>query len=229
MNNITSPCTECKLKCLNFYGLTKEQLLELDKNSRRITYEKGETIIKQNSFVSHIIYICNGLGKIILEGSNGKNIIVKFLKSGDFIALPSLFNHDYYPYTVTALKRSEVCLIEINFFRSLVTINNDLSKHLLLWFIDDYKLMYNKLSVLGTKQLHGRLAEAILYMSKDEFLEEDLFSCITRKDMAELSSMSPESMIRLLNEFKNDKLISIKGKQIKVMDSEMLLKLSQAG
>lgn len=229
MNNILSNCNNCPHLCLKNYGLTEDQQAELCRNSRKLIYEKGETIIKQNAYVSHIIYISNGLGKITLEGANGKNIILKFIKPTDFVALPSLYNQNYYPYTISALKRTQVCLIEINFFRSIVTINNEISKNILMWFANDYKHMFNKILVLGTKQLHGRLADSILYMSAEEFEKEDIFGHITRKDMAEFASMSPESMIRLLNEFKNDKLISIKGKHIRITDYEMLVKLSQAG
>lgn len=222
-------CVDCEQKCLKDFGLKNSEIEALNKNSRQIRYDKGETVIKQNAFVSHIIYLRKGICKILLEGLNGKNVIVKFIPSNHFIGLPALFSSEFYPYTATALKSCEVCIIEINFFRKIITENPAISQSLLKLFSKDYSELFLKVLVLGTKQLHGRLAEAILYMCRDEFTREDLFSSLTRKDMAELSSMSTESMIRLFNEFKSDKIISMKGKKIIIQDMDMLIKLSQAG
>ncbi len=52
-------------------------------------YKKGETIIKEGSHVSNILYILDGLVKIYLEGPK-RNIIIKLLTPGDFIGLTSL-------------------------------------------------------------------------------------------------------------------------------------------
>ena len=84
------------------------------------------------------------------------------------------------------------------------------------------------MGILGTKNLQGRLAEAILYLCDFKMKESDIFTHITRKDLAELSAMSVESMIRLLNEFKHDKLININGKHIEINNMEMMKLLRRA-
>jgi CRP/FNR family transcriptional regulator len=218
-----------ELPWINEARMTEEMQQRLFHNIRFLSFEKGETIFKQDSFISHIIFIKDGLAKMYIEGSSGKNITLKFIKSEEFIGLSILFNYNYYPYTVSALKKVEAYLIEINIFREIVQQSNCLSFNLINWFSDDSNFIYNKIKILGTKQLHGRLAEAILYLNQPGFEGEEIYNFITRKDMAELSGMSVESMIRLLNEFKEDKLIHIKGKKISINAMDMLLKLSQAG
>ena len=52
---------------------------------------------------------------------------------------------------------------------------------------------------------------------------------MTRKELAELSSMSMENAVRILSEFKSDKIIEIKGKKIKILQYDILKKLSDIG
>ncbi len=227
--NKSTSCINCEHPCIKDCELNDEEIQLLEKNSRGITYRKGETIFKQFAFVSHIIYIKNGLAKLYIEGSSGKNIIVKFLKSGDFIGLPALFTENFYYYTAVSLKPSNVCMIEKNAFNQLVKENNCLAEKILKWYSEDHQFLFSKMAVIGTKQLHGRLAESILYLTSSNFDNSGIFNFITRKDIAELSGMSTESMIRLMNEFKNDKIINVNGKEITINDRSLLERLSQAG
>ena len=75
----------------------------------------------------------------------------------------------------------------------------------------------------------GRLASSLLYLNSPIFQEEDIYKYITRRDIAELSGMSIESMLKLLQELKADKIIQVKGKQITINDIAMLRRLSKIG
>jgi CRP/FNR family transcriptional regulator len=63
----------------------------------------------------------------------------------------------------------------------------------------------------------------------------NIFKCnnfnlnLTRKELAELTSLTPESVIRILSKFKNDNLIQIDGKMIKILDMEKLKQISDYG
>lgn len=222
-------CKDCDLFCRQISELDEQSIEKLDQHKRVISFKRGETIFKQFTFVSHIVFLREGLVKLIIEGTNGKNLIVKLICPNEFLGFSLLFGENYSHFTATALTEAKVCMIEKNYFRELVEANPRLNQKVFEWFSEDYKLIFSKLAILGTKQLHGRLAETILYLSQEGFSRHKIFSHITRKDLADFSGMSPESMMRLLNEFKNDKLINVNGKQITINDYEMLKKLSIAG
>jgi CRP/FNR family transcriptional regulator len=63
----------------------------------------------------------------------------------------------------------------------------------------------------------------------------NIFKCnnfnlnLTRKELAELTGLTPESVIRILSKFKNDNLIQIDGKMIKILDMEKLKQISDYG
>ncbi len=89
--------------------------------------------------------------------------------------------------------------------------------------------MLSKCMNLGLRQLNGKLASTLLYLSRDEFKNEDVFSYISRKDLAELSGMSLESVVRILSEFSDAKIIELKGKRIEITDMNKLMVINQKG
>lgn len=222
-------CDNCDFNCSNHKALNNKELGLLVSAKRDIAYKKGETILKQSTYISHIVFIRSGVVKVFTEGYNDKNIIFRFVKKGEYIGLPFLFNNNYSYFTATALNNVELCLIEKNIFAELMMHNQDLKKQIINAISDDTGILYQKVTSLGTKQLHGRLAAAILNLSEQEYKDENIFNHLTKKELAEFSGMSVESLMRLLNELKSDRIIIQEGKNIIINDYDMLVKLSQVG
>lgn len=203
-----------------------QEFYDLQKN--HINYKKGETIIKEGSRVSNILYVLDGLVKMYIEGPN-KNIIIKLLKSGDFIGLTSLYGDDTYYFSATALTETRVCSIDQNAIKDLISQSCDFSRETASWYCRNYNIMLTKCLNLGLKQLNGKLANILLYLNRDEFKTIDIFSHITRKDLAELSGMAIESVARILTEFNDEKIIELKGKRIEIKNIELLKSISKNG
>ena len=189
MNFSSVNCEDCKFNCSNHNSLNKNELNTLNNAKRNIVYKKGETIFKQSTYISHIVYIRSGLIKVLTEGYHNKNIILNFVGKGQYLGLPFLFNDNYSYYTATVIKDVELCLIEKSFFANLVLNNKKLNKQILNIISLDANVLYNKISSLGTKQLHGRLAAAILTLSEPEYFEENIFLYLTKKELAEFAGM----------------------------------------
>ena len=73
------------------------------------------------------------------------------------------------------------------------------------------------------------MADTILYLAEHIYNSNDFELNLTRKELAELSSMSMENAVRILSELKKDLIISIKGKNVKILEPEILKKLSDIG
>jgi CRP/FNR family transcriptional regulator len=56
-----------------------------------------------------------------------------------------------------------------------------------------------------------------------------LFSYLNRKDIAEFAGLSTESTVRLLTELKNENIIDITGKEISILNMELLKNISRRG
>lgn len=224
-----------KTDCINCYAREQcfvqrikqvDEFLNLSKN--HITYRKGETIVKEGTRVTEILYVIEGLVKVYIEGPE-RNIIIKLLTSHDFIGLTSLFGDDTFYFSASALRETKVCSIERQSIKNLITQCCEFSRELSSWYCENYNIMLTKCLNLGLRQLHGKLANTLLYLNREKFKTADLFESITRKDLAELSGIAMENVVRILSEFNNDKIIELKGKKIEIKDLERLKIISQMG
>jgi CRP/FNR family transcriptional regulator len=225
---VKTNCKECYAGSKCFIQRTKnaDKFYELIKS--QISYKRGETIVKEGMPVTNILYVIDGLVKVYIE-SPDKNIIIKLLNSDDFIGLTSLFGDDTYYFSASALKETRICSIDREGIKDLITRCCEFSRELSNWYCKNYNIMLTKCLNLGLRQLNGKLANTLLYLNRDEFKEIDIFSYISRKDLAELSGMSMESVVRILSEFSDEKIIEIKGKRIEIKNLERLKIINQRG
>lgn len=221
-------CKECSARFKCFIQRTKnaERFYELLKS--QISYKRGETIVKEGVLVNNILYIIDGLVKVYIE-SPEKNIIIKLINSDDFIGLTSLFGDDTYYFSASALKETRICSIDREGIKDLITHCCEFSHELSNWYCKNYNIMLTKCLNLGLRQLNGKLANTLLYLTREEFNGIDIFSYISRKDLAELSGMSMESVVRILAEFNDERIIELKGKKIEIKNLERLKVINQKG
>ena len=222
-------CLDCTKSSKCFKQLIPSELEFINENKTQVLYRKGENVCKQGAFASYVLYISDGLVKLYLESPNNKNINIKILKTSEFIGLSSIYGDNIYNYSVVALKDSTICLIEKQSFRKLLNNNGNFSSEIIQWYCNNEKQLFNKIKSLGHKQMHGRLADTLLYLSDENFNQLDLFPTLTRKDIADFSCISTESAVRLLAELKNEGIIQIDGKHIIILDRVKLTNISKKG
>jgi CRP/FNR family transcriptional regulator, polysaccharide utilization system transcription regulator len=229
ITNYVNTCMvfEGKLSCFN--ELTPKQHELIEANKVDITYKKGETICKQGSFASHVIFLKEGLVKVYLEGKP-RNLILNIMPSNNLIGLPSIIEgNSTFLYTASTYTESTVSLIELSLFKQLLNKNAAFSAKIINVLNENTLQIYGRFFSLTRKQMHGRMADILLCLSQRVFQNESFDLALSRSDLAELTGMSNESVIRILKEFKTDKLISEKGKTFEILDFKTLSKISELG
>ncbi|MCB2220457.1 MAG: Crp/Fnr family transcriptional regulator [Bacteroidetes bacterium] len=201
----------------------------LNENSVVITYKKKEIICKQGSFVSHVMYVEKGLVKVFLD--NGSNsLVLKMIPEGNLLGLSSLSeDHNTYQYSAMAYIDTEIRQINISTFRQLLKQNADFSKEVIDIFSANSVQVYGRFFCLTHKQAYGRLADILLCLSERIFKQSEFHLPLSRKDLAELSGMSSETVIRMLKKFNDDGLIRMEGKNLHILDFERLQRISDTG
>jgi CRP/FNR family transcriptional regulator len=222
-------CLDCTTSSKCFKQLIPSELEFINENKTQVLYRNGENICKQGAFASYVLYISDGLIKLYLESPNNKNINIKILKTSEFIGLSSVYGENIYNYSAVALKDSNICLLEKNSFRKLLNNNGNFASEIIKWYCTNEKYLFNKIKSLGHKQMHGRIADTLLYLSNEVFKEEELFLKLSRQDIADFSCISTESAVRLLAELKNEGIIHVDGKYIKILDRTKLNEISMKG
>jgi len=77
--------------------------------------------------------------------------------------------------------------------------------------------------------MRGKLASALLYLSSEEFIKEDVFQYLNRQDIADFASITIESAVKFLKEFEKEGILKLMGKEIKIGDKQKLEDISERG
>lgn len=229
MSKVSKPhnCTTCPYRWKYLDLLKEGDIDNIQDNCTIINFKKGETIAKQGTDASHALYLAKGKVKLYIEGK--KNLILKLLKGGEYIDLQTLFGDKRYKYSVAAMEDTMVCMINSDELTNIAKKNPKYLFELTKTISDSNNYIYKKISDISRKQLRGRLADSILYLKNEIFHSEEFDMGMTRKELAELSSMSMENAVRLLSEFKKDGIIEMDGRKLKILQLEILQKLSDIG
>jgi len=226
---IRNSCTigSSKLECLDL--LTHAELDLIQSKMVEVTYQKGEVICKQGSFVSHIMVLDEGLVKTYIEGSTD-NLVLQIFSPVSLIGLSSLFEGNNVLYhSAQAYIDSKLSLIEINAFRQVVNTNPTFGAKMLSLLAEQSIIINGRFYCLTKKQTYGRLADVVLCLANRIYKQKKFPLQLSRKDFAELSGMSIESIARILTKFKADGLIEINNEYVEILDQERLEMVSMKG
>lgn len=228
-NNYENTCANFTHQTSCFDQLSEQEKELVKKNQVTVVYKKGETICKQGSFASHIMFLEEGLVKVYLEG-NPRNLILTITPSNHLVGLPSIYEgNNTFLYSVSTYIDSTVRLIDVNIFKQLIRSNANFASKIINILNENTAQAYGRFYCLTRKQLHGRLADILLCLSDRIFKSESFNLPLSRNDLGELTSMSTESVIRIMKEFKDDNLIKVSGKVIEILDHKRMLKISEVG
>ena len=80
---------------------------------------------------------------------------------------------------------------------------------------------------IAQKSVRERIAEVLVSLTNEFGLDDDqiLQISLTREEFANIVGTATESIIRLLSEFKNDNLIELKGRKIRIVNIPELKKI----
>lgn len=219
--------TEAVIPFVQF--LKEDEIIEINRNSNLVNYDKREIIFRQNTRTSHIAFIKSGLIKIFKEGRNNKFIIIKIAKPGEYFGFLSTYGSELYQYSASAIIPSEIVFIDNNVFNNILKKNGDFAFKIINTISSKGLYMLDRLMSQSHKQLPGRIADVILYFSEKIFKSTEFEFPFTRRELAELAGTTKESFIRTLAEFKNDKIINLDGSRVTINSMKIIKTLSELG
>jgi CRP/FNR family transcriptional regulator len=210
-----------------FQTLYPEELEFISDKKKQLAYLRGEQIFKQGAFSPYVMYIIDGLVKISLQTGFEKQMNIRLAHSGEFLAFSSIFGDTIYNYTATALRNSKICMIDKEALRNLLYENAEFAMRITSKNCRNESRFFEIIKNISYKQMRGKLASAIIYLSSSEFAGESIFNLLTRQDLAEFASVSTESTIKIVKEFEQEKILELKSKDIIIVNFEKLLDISQ--
>lgn len=189
------------------------------------TFRKGQIIFHEGGKPSGLYCINSGKVKVAKMGSDGKEQIVRLAKPGDIIGYRALMADTNYSASAVALDDAVVCFVPKSQFLELISHNVAFSGGLMKLLSTALGDAEERMVQMAYKPVRERLAEALLLLRKTYQPADgtDNFTIsISREDLASIVGTAKETTIRLLSEFKDEKLITTKGSSITILDADKL-------
>ena len=212
-----------------FQLISRDDLESLIENRTQITYLKGETVFKQGAFAPHVLFIQSGLIRVYLQTGRNKVQNLWISKSGDFLAFSSMFGERTYSYSAVAMKDAQLLMIDKESLKKLLQTNPEFGFRITSKNFTSEKHLMDLVASLSYKQMRGKLATALLYLTSDTLMSEEVFKYLTRQDIADFASISVESVIKFLKEFEKEGILSLHNKDITILDPQRLGEISATG
>ena len=221
-------CENCKSLKKSVYGdLNSDELNILNFNKTCNFYKKGQTIFFEGNVPEGLFCIREGKVKVYKTGNEGKEQIIRLVKSGDIIGYRALIAGESYNATSETLEDSKICFIRKNAIFDLLKKNEKFSFKLIKLLSHDLGEVEQRMVHLAQKPVRERLAETLLITRETYGMDKEnnslLNVSLSREDLANIAGTATETVIRLLAEFKSENIISTKARKIEILDVNKLI------
>lgn len=208
-------------------GLPPEVCELIAKNRTTSYFKTGDAIFKEGDTPKSVYRIKNGKVKKSTATNFEKEHIFYVCKEDEYFGYHAVLSEESYPDSATALTDCEVEIIPIDSFIEAVKKSHILSQRLLKNLSHEFRVFINATKLLAKYTVRERTALNLLILEQKfrTNIENGIEIIINRDDLASMVGTAKESVVRMLKDFKEEELISTKGRSIFINNKKGLVKI----
>jgi CRP/FNR family transcriptional regulator len=222
-------CLSCELRNLTFSTLDEDDIRTVCETREERSFAKGEIIHREGDVIRDFKYLKTGLVKLYKSTDEGDEQIITITRPFEFVSNTNLFHEEKYRYSLSALEDSVVCCIRIDLIRDLILRNGKFALNLISVLSRTSENIISLGLEFRRRNLAGRIAFVLLYFSNEIYHSRIFELPVSRKEIADLISMSSANVIRTFSEFRRDGIIKANGRTIEITDINKLEVISRRG
>jgi len=211
-----------------FDGLSREQYDELATIVVAHSYRGGQIIFSEGDEGSGFYVVISGRVKVFKLSPDGKEQILHVFGPGEPFGEASVFAGQRFPAHAEALEESRIFFFPRAAFIELIKQDPSLALNMLAILSRRLRKFTLLVEDLSLKEVPGRLAAYLLYMSKQRDESNDLELDVAKGQLASLLGTIPETLSRILTKMVRHGLIQSDGPRIRILDRQGLEELAQA-
>lgn len=222
-------CEKCLFRTLSCRFLPANEFELIRRASVQMRFTKGETILKQGIKASNLFFLHRGVVKFNFHGENGKNFILTLVSGPKLLGGANLFFNETNLFSLVAVEDCDVCFIDAPVFKNALVKNGNYMLSVFEHSVGMFQASIFNFISLAHKQVNGRIAEILMYLSKSVYTNNDYALTLSRKEISEFAACSHENVINTLSRFNKEGIILLEGKKITIVDMEKLQEISKHG
>lgn len=221
-------CRSCENKKCIIKQFCLDSWLDYTQIVKKVSnFSKASTIFLEDDRVEGIFIICTGKVMLSMQMDKDSREIVRLAGSGQILGHRGFSHQMLYPVSAETLERSEIAHFSNDDFMKLLRKNPDLSLALILFYSselmkDDQKM---KIRTVGSKVQKVKFALQNAY-NAFKLNEEQNRAFELGMDIEEFASFAgvfPEDLIEILNELKQESILSLEGERILILDEKYFI------
>jgi CRP-like cAMP-binding protein len=208
--------------------LPAEEVKWLLSNSKTKKVRSGYELFREGSYPSKVFILKKGKVKIFQTTLNGDEQIAYIYEPGDIFGYRPLISNEKHPVTAKALEESTLIFISRSKFQELLESSVVFSHLLLKNLSSEFSVWINYITTFAQYSVKERLALSLLVLAEKYKRSKDAKKVeinLSRKDLASFAATSIETLARVLTKWKNEKIISIRKRNIIISDPERLARI----
>jgi len=216
------------LKQVNlFRGMPAELGAKVEEMTTMQSFTKGSKLFLSPDPTNNLFILKSGRVKVSKVAEDGKELIKAILYPGEIFGETGLSGSLMRGDEATALDNNVlVCAMKIDDLKTLMSMHPSLGLSVTASLGKKMARMDRQLESLIFKDAQGRVIEFLLLMAKDHgevigkhvIIEHNL----THQDMANLTATSRQTVTTILNDLKEEGILSIERKKVLVKDMAAL-------
>lgn len=196
---------------------------DLGKDKKVKIFKKKSEIFSEGDMPLNVFFLKSGNVKTFISHPDGKELIINLYTANDFFGFEPILENENYRESAVAMQDSELITISRYDFMLMIQSQPDVSKSFINLLCKKVAQRETQLLNLAYNSVRQRTAEALL---KSVTLKDSKsIITISREDLAKMVGTAPESVIRVLSDFKDEGLIEIESGKIKIIQPGKLEKV----
>ncbi|MBN2033925.1 MAG: Crp/Fnr family transcriptional regulator [Deltaproteobacteria bacterium] len=192
-------------------------------------FRRGAVIFSEGEEGKGFYVVIQGRVKVYKLSADGKEQILHIFGPGEPFGEVPVFTGQNFPAHAEAMEESRVFFFPKQSFVNLIKQNPALALNMLGILSKRLRRFTALIDDLSLKEVPGRLAAYLLYLSKQKKGSPDLELSITKAQLAGLLGTIPETLSRILAKMAAQGLIETQGRRIKILDGRSLQELAESG
>jgi CRP/FNR family transcriptional regulator, dissimilatory nitrate respiration regulator len=218
--DLTFLLKSCKL----FADLERNELDAIQQISTRRECRKTQIIFSEGEPSRGFFVVATGAVRIFRHSPDGRERVLHVVDAGDSFAEAAMFM-EAYPATAEALVTSTTVIqIDKNGFKQLITRDPKLSFKIIGSLVKWLREMRDALTDLTMKEVPARFASYVLSLRAEP--GKPITVNFSKSTVAQMLGTTKETLSRLLHRLAQHRVLTYKGKQIKILNRARLEKIA---
>lgn len=189
-------------------------------------YAKGSTLFMEGQPANGVYMLCQGRVKLSTCSRDGKVIVLRIAEAGDILGLSAAVSNSVFEATAEVLEQCQANYVRKDDFLRFLRQNPEACFSAVRHLSHTYHKTYVQVRALGLSYTAAdKLAKLLLAWcrqneGKTESVQLKIF--YTHEDIAEMIGTSRETVTRILKDFRDRGLITLKGSALIVHDPKKL-------